>query len=169
MKPPAADAMKRAFFSLIRAANPTDYLAFYKGRVVAASRVDDLQMVDVEPEDPRLPPMANVPLRLGIPGAFVEIDLRQGPERPPDAPKFKPTFVMIGWESGDPQKAYALLFNPGSSTLRLSLAAEKIELGGEGLVIPQEGAINGMAVDSFTGMPQWMLGNASTVVGVKKN
>jgi hypothetical protein len=148
-----ADAMKRAIFALMRASHPTiAYHGHYSAKVVVQS--PDRRTVDLQPDDTRLPPMAKVPIKLGIPGATVVVAAGDS--------------MLIGWENGDPQRAYASLFPTGDKLQTLSITADKIELAAEGLVFPQEGAINGLAVDSFTGMPLWMLGHASSKVGVKK-
>jgi hypothetical protein len=43
-----------------------------------------------------------------------------------------------------------------------------VELGAADLDPVRDGVVTGQAVDPFTGMPHWMLGNASTVVRAKK-
>lgn len=61
-----------------------------------------------------------------------------------------------------------VLIKDKKSGLLISMKDGKIELGGEGLVLPKDGLVHGTGTDPFTGMPYWMLGNSSAVVGGKK-
>lgn len=54
-----------------------------------------------------------------------------------------------------------------SSTGVIVIEKDKITVGGERLMMMQ-GALNGEAMDPFTNMPHWMLGNASKTVFLKK-
>jgi hypothetical protein len=77
--------------------------------------------VDVEPYDTTLPPMADVPLKVGIPGA--EVKLAPGHD------------VAVGWEDARPDRPYVTTWTPGAQgtiPLRLSLPAELLELGAIG-------------------------------------
>jgi len=56
--------------ALVRAAVPTiDYFALYRAKVVSQAG----QTLDVVPEDPRLPSMGQVPIKLGVPGGEVQV------------------------------------------------------------------------------------------------
>ncbi len=148
----AADAMKRALFALVRASRPTvDYLGYYSAKVVVQS--PDRSTVDVVPDDDRLPPMSKLPLDLGIPGATVQI-----------APG---TLVMVGWRNGDPQRAYAFLFQKGAEVYTLSITAAKIELGGEGLRDLLDQVVVGRTPCAYTGAPHHVTGGLSDRVFAK--
>ena len=137
----------------LRSAQPRiDYSALYRCEVVAQSA--DRATVDLRPMDPRIPLLSHVPLRLGIPGATTKI-----------APGAQ---VVVGWDNANPQLPHACLFGKGADTIVISITADRIELGGEGLNAVKAGVLTGEALDPFTGMEHWMLGNASTVVGARK-
>jgi hypothetical protein len=71
------------------------YFGTYPAKVVKQS--GDLSLVDVIPlVTETLPPMSNVPIRIGVPGVRISVE--------PGA------FVMVGWDGGDPAKAYAGLW-----------------------------------------------------------
>ncbi len=97
--------------------------------------------------------MSKIPLKLGIPGATVKVAGGTG--------------IMVGWENGDPQRPYACDWDKGAPTIVLSFVAAKVELGAENLT-PPDGVVHGTGTDPYTGMPYWMLGNTSNVVGAKK-
>ncbi len=147
------------------------YRCFYRARVVAQS-ADHLR-VDVIPEgeDGLLPPMSNVPLRHGIPG--LTVDVGGG------------AYVLVGWENGKPDRPFAGLWaNPsskdagdaggpdaqGGGVNSVVLNAAVIRLGGSTLtLLPSiNGVVTGEAIDAFTGLKQWQLGNASQHVLAKK-
>lgn len=148
------DRLKAAMTSVARGAQPTiDYLPFYRGKLVKQHA--NLRRVDVVPTDPRLPAMSNIPLRTGVAGA--EQILTPGDD------------VLVGWENGWPDQPFAesAPAAPGGKVpVRTTLHATKIELGENTLAT--EGVLNGLAVDPFTGLQHWQLGNASTRVGAKK-
>jgi hypothetical protein len=148
------DRFKAAWNALARGAVPNiDYLNLYDGKLVKQHA--NLRRVDVIPTDPRLPPMSNIPLLVGLPGA--EVVLTPGHD------------VRIGWSNGWPDRPYACLWDaaPGGNTpLRVALHAGKVELADN--TTANEGVLTGMSKDPFTGLPHWMLGNASTKVGAKK-
>lgn len=149
----AATRLMDAFLAVTRASDPRrEYRAWYRGTV--KFQAADAETVDVVPDDLRMPAMGGIPLRSGIAGGKVRIAMG--------------SHLMLGFESGDPSRPFAALWDGGTTTLQVTLVANKIELGGEGLLPLIDGAINGSAVDPFTGLQQWQLGNASTVVGVKR-
>jgi hypothetical protein len=110
--------------------------------------------VDVKMDDPRMPGMSALPIQVGIPGATVSL-----------APGAR---MLVAFENGDPAKPIALSWDAGAHALRLSLPADLVELGGQGLNPATTGVVNGEAIDSFSGLQMWMLGNASHVVMAKK-
>jgi hypothetical protein len=103
--------------ALMRAASPRiDYYATYFGKVV--SWAPGSQTVDVTPSDPRLPGMAGVPFRHGLPGTVVDVD--------------SGTSVAITWLNGDPSQPIAFLWGGGEHVKQLVLNADQIVLGGDG-------------------------------------
>ncbi len=111
------DRLKAAWGRLTGSFTPQlDYLAFYRARLVAQS--DDLTTVDVQPDRADLlPPLSKIPLRVGIPGSTASVS--------PGA------YVFVGWDGGDPQKAYALpIWDGGATVLKLTFVANRIEIGG---------------------------------------
>jgi hypothetical protein len=101
-------------------------LGLYRARVDAAA--SDGSKLDVTPEDTRISPEKNVPLRVGIPGA-VHI-AKQG------------DVVLLGWERGDPARPYCaphwetgatiskLTLNVGSQTLVMDDNAGNVQVNG---------------------------------------
>jgi len=81
-------------------------------------------------------------------------------------------------DGDEPSKDRVLRIEPGQSLRiyvsqgsKVSIVAEDvstIELGAEGLIPIQDGVLNGKAIDPFTGLPHWLLGNSSLVVTAKK-
>lgn len=147
-----ADRVKRGLFALIRGARPSvDYHALYRAEVLVQSQ--DRATVDVRPDDPRLPPMARVPLKLGIPGVTAQIAPGAG--------------VVVGWENGDPSQPRAHLFDKGAAVIVLSISADKIELGGEGLRALLDEVVVGQTTCQFSGSPHHIVGNTSKTVLAK--
>jgi hypothetical protein len=158
------DRLKSAFYALIRAAKPRiDYLGFYAGRVVASSTSGGRTLLDVVPDDDRIPPMARVFLKLGGPGAEVEFDEVDGLR------------VLVGWENGDPSRPFCCLFEGAEKvTVRYTLKAETIQLNGEvvelgGIDVPTiNGVVVGSGIDPFTGATYFSLGSVSRRVKAQK-
>jgi hypothetical protein len=157
------DRGKGSFAALAGADPLVDYRAFYRARVVDQAPYPNLK-VSVQPIEPKLPPLTNIPLRVGIPGASVELRLDQG-----DA-----VFVLVGWENGQPDRPFAALWLAGTAGARreqikrVILEGLAVELGDANLVPVQDGVVTGRGTDPYTGLPYWMLGNSSAVVGAKK-
>ncbi len=96
------------------------YRASYRARVVSQSA--DWLRVDVQPDDPLLPVMANVYLHHGVPGLRVKLRLRDEP----------PVFVMVGWLDGSPTKPFAAIWAPTSPSNVEALAfptQDRLDLG----------------------------------------
>lgn len=153
-----------ALVSIVRSAlghlvaGPVDLLALYPGRVVAQSA--DKTRVDVQLDTDRIPSPSNIPLRLGIPGASVTLNLA-GNVR-----------VLVGWEGGDSTKPYAQLFEPSAATLNLNLSATtQVAING-GVLLKLDGTLvklnNGtlpIARQTDTAGPYPITGGNPTVLG----
>lgn len=165
---PAADRVKGGFQALARGAHATiDYQALYRATVL--KQAPNFRL-DIEPEDPRLPPMSNIPLRLGIPGAQVKLRLRD--EK--GARVGEPIKVLVGWENGQPDRPFCALWLSGPTGAqrdqieKVVFEGTVVELGGAGLTPVQDGVVTGRGKDPYTSLPYWMLGSSSSVVGAKK-
>ena len=147
------DRMKRPLLALFKASVPRlDYYALYSAKVVTQQK--DSNGFDLQPDDPRLPSMGSVPLRHGLPGISVQVPAG--------------STVLVGWENADPTRPFCCLWQGAEGTTRITIVADRIELGGAGLDQVKQGIVNGEAIDPYTGLAQWQLGNASKVVGAKK-
>jgi hypothetical protein len=89
-----------------------DFLARYPCTVL--NDHGDMRL-DLDPDDPRIPPLSRVRLWLGLPGCTVKV--RRGAR------------VLLGFEGGDPDKPFAELFQVGSVE-RLTVQADSITLDG---------------------------------------
>jgi hypothetical protein len=87
----------------------------YYGHIVKFH--SDSQRVDVEPNDPRLPSMSNVPFRHGLPGVVVAVD--------------PGTSVLIGWENGDPARRFACLWQGGEHVSGVTFSADAFTVNGQ--------------------------------------
>jgi hypothetical protein len=149
----ASDRLKRFFLGLARGAIPAaDYLRNGRAKLLAQRST---RRVDVRPDDQDLPPMANIPVKYGLPG--IEIT-----GLPPGHN------VTVGWEDGRPDRPYVCLWNPGEGTpIKVTWSAQFIDLGGTCVPI-KDGVLNGETVEPITGLPFWMLGGSSLRVAAKK-
>jgi hypothetical protein len=86
---------------------PLDYFGNYAARVDAQN--GDLTL-ELRPDTDRLPGLSKVPIRHGLPG--VEVKVKTGAR------------VMIGFDGGDPQRPYAMLFETSAHLLELVITAE---------------------------------------------
>lgn len=99
--------IRGSLLALIRAAFPRiDYYGFYRAKVAKQSA--DLLRVDVQPDDPRVPGMGDIPLRHGLPGIKVQVAIG--------------AYVLIGFMGGDPSKPYVHCWEAGESVALLQLA-----------------------------------------------
>jgi hypothetical protein len=89
------------------------YARMYRAKVVAQS--DDADTVDVRPDDPSLPDMANIPLRHGVPGLRVSVAMG--------------SYVLVGWDDGRPDHPFAALWTAGVEALKISIPAARLNLG----------------------------------------
>lgn len=117
------DRLKSALGSVARGGDPlAPYGNLYRAKVRAQRSAT---RVDVEPDDPAIPPMANIPLKVGVPGLEVELL--------PDH------VVMVGWENRRPDRPYATTWTPGEDGTvprRTTVFADAVELGGRLAVEP---------------------------------
>lgn len=90
------------------------YARMYRAKVVAQD--DDTDEVDVRPDDPSLPDMAKIPLRHGIPGARVSVEMG--------------SYVLVGWDDGRPDHPFAALWTQGTVVKKISLVSPDLRLGG---------------------------------------
>jgi hypothetical protein len=109
-----ADRAKRSWQSMRDVQDPLwRYAPLYRAKVVAQS--GDADVVDVRPDDSTLPDMAGVPLRHGIPGARVSVEMG--------------SYLVVGWDDGRPDKPFAALWSGGLVPLKVSFQAERLNLG----------------------------------------
>lgn len=112
-----ADRTATAWAGMQNAQDPMGlYANMFRAKVLAQS--DDADLVDVRPEDPRLPDMMKIPLRHGIPGLRVKVRLG--------------SYVLIGWDDGRPHQPFAGLWTPGTHVEKVSVVADAISLGKRG-------------------------------------
>lgn len=97
-----------------------DHLALYPARIVS-QRPDG--SLDVVPEDERIPPMTEVPIRYGIPGIAVKVTSGR---------------VLIGFEGGDPRYPVATLWDASAlreiritATTKVVLDCPNVNIGDE--------------------------------------
>lgn len=110
------DRLKGAFGAAAKRADPfLLYRCMYRAKLKAQST--DRLRVDVQPEDPLLPPMSNIPLRHGIPGLTVSVSAG--------------AMLMVGWENGRPDRPFAALWGNPTTTGAANAAADG---GGNGAV-----------------------------------
>lgn len=111
------DRLKGAMRSLARGAIPEVlYARTWRAKMVLQKSA---LRVDVVPYDSRLPPMANVPLKVGLPGW--EIRIAPGHD------------VAVGWEDARPDRPYATAWTPGldgTKPLDAIIHADSLQLGG---------------------------------------
>lgn len=151
---PAFDRLKKVILDLARGATNT-YVGSFRGKLL--KQHSNLRRVDVRPDSPDLPPLTNIPLKVGVPG--VEVTLPGGHT------------VQVSWEDGRPDRPIATLWDPGTGgavPLKVVWHGKRIELGGPCDPI-RAGVLTGESRDPYTGMEHWMLGNASTAVAAKKS
>lgn len=148
------DRGKLGFEAIARGARPAiDYEAFYRVKLL---KQKSGTRVDIRPEDRRLPDMADVPIRYGVPG--VEATLLPG------------HLLILGWENGQGDRPYVSLWEAGTAgTVPTKVVHHATEMNLGGPTDPvKDGVVTGQGTDSYTGLPYWMLGNSSAVVGAKK-
>lgn len=93
----ALDALRRVVEGMV--GPRLDHLALYPCTVVAQRASGGL---DLQPDSPRVPPCADVPIRHGLPGVTVTV---------PAGGR-----VLLGYAGGNPDLPYAALWEPGTVT-----------------------------------------------------
>jgi hypothetical protein len=88
------------------------YSRTYRARVVA--QAENAEEVDVRPDDPRLPEMAKIPLRHGVPGLRVWVGLG--------------SYLLVGWDDGRPDRAFAALWSSHTKIRRIAFVGDDIRL-----------------------------------------
>lgn len=88
------------------------YASMYRAKVLAQD--DDSDLVDLRPDDPRIPDMRKVQLRHGIPGLRVSVAMG--------------SYLLVGWDDGQPNKPFAALWNRDTAVNKVSLVADQISL-----------------------------------------
>lgn len=147
------DSVKEGLMALVRQAmSRVDRFALYRAKLVKQSA--DLTKVDVVPDDPRVPGMSAIPLKHGLPGATVQVDVG--------------AYLLVGWEGGNPARPYACIWEAGAGVPKITIKATLIQLGGDPLVAATDGVVLGSCPDPFTGATHFALGGASSVVLAKK-
>lgn len=114
------DRLKDPLSAIVRGMLPgVDYLGLYRATVVRESiRGDNSMIVDVLPDDLRIPSMSAVRLKLGLPATTVQIV--------PGA------HVGIGWEGGDPTKPFATTWDGGEAdATQMTINAIQMFLGSQ--------------------------------------
>lgn len=154
--PPNWDRVKGAFFRAVKGAEPRAvYGRIYAGEIISQSA--DLTEVDMKLDDPTVPGMSGLPLKVGVPGVLVKLKFGSGVVR-----------GAVAFSNGDPAQAFALLLD-AATVERVSLSVTTfLELGATGLNPITDGVLTGQSIDPFTSLPHWALGNASKVVLSKK-
>ena len=149
------DRLTERLFSVARAALAgSDYVGTFRAKLLKGH--PNLRRVDVQPDSPDLPPLTNIPLKVGVPG--IEVTLPSG------------HIIQVQWEDGRPDRPFATLWDPGTGgakPLKATWHTDVLELGGTCVPI-KDGVVTGQGQDPYTGLPYWMLGNSSGVVGAKK-
>lgn len=103
------DRVKAGLAAFVQGVFPqVDYLALYPARVVAQGGPNAF---DVQPDDPRIPGMSGIPLRLPFPGFTITLNASASPR------------CMVGWAGGNPALPFACLWeSPGAGTIAIDAA-----------------------------------------------
>lgn len=119
------------------------YLAEYAGRVVAQ---DGPNSFDFQPDDPRIPGVSGIPLRLPAPGFTLTVDPLQQPR------------ALLAFANGDPSRPELRLWeSPGLAQLAiqaatlLSLDAAQVKLGAAAVEAVLKGTSYKSAFDTWRG------------------
>jgi hypothetical protein len=118
------DRVKGALASFVRnLVEPRlDFLALYPAKAVAQNADGTLEVV---PEDQRIPSMAKVPIRTGVPGVAVKI-----------APGAR---VLVGFAGGNPKAPIAYVWE-GATVTELKVSATAIILNDGATPVAKEGS-----------------------------
>lgn len=147
-----ADRSLSAWSGLQDAQDPMGlYARTYRAKVVAQTA--DADQVDVRPDDARLPDMAKVPLRHGVPGLRVQVAIG--------------SYLLVGWDDGRPDRPFAALWNPDVHAIKVSVVADLVNLGDRTLMPPLNGVCLASAIEPLTGLTGFLLGWSSKTVLAK--
>lgn len=120
MKDGAFDRLKASFAALVRSLTAHyDYFAFYPYEVLAQNTDGSLELRTL---DARLPGLSRVPV-MGLPG--VEVKVKKGAR------------VRVGFESGDPARPMASLWNASDLDEIKIVAATKVTVSAPSVVLAQ--------------------------------
>ena len=129
--------------------------AFYAGHgfgFYSPLKVDDFVIVSLPDGDPAH-------------GGVIHGVIYSASDVPPQQAVDNPQDVVLRVENG----ATLRIVTSGGGKVVIDTGddSESVKLGDEGLG-GHDGVVNGQSIDSFTNLPQWLLGNASGVVLAKK-
>lgn len=106
-----------------RALRRVDYLALYPARVVSQSAAG---LLDLVPDDARVPACSGVPIRGGIPGVTVTVPAGSR--------------VLLGYEAGDPSRPVATLWDAAEVT-RITINGGTAKAARDGDDVARVGAL----------------------------
>jgi len=138
----ALDRLKGSIMAFVRGAIANvDYHAHYSCTVVLQAADDTLEL---KPDNPKVAPIAGVPIKLGLPGASVKVP--------------KGARVLLSWNDGDPSQPRADLWDMGTgmTELRFDGGGQSVSRVGDvvSCTIPPGTTFNGVAgppVNAFVG------------------
>lgn len=118
------DRTKEGQAAFAKAQFPRDlYSRLWGGVVVSQLAANSF---DFQPDDPRIPGLSGIPIRLPFPGFSLTLDAMQTPR------------ALLGWENGNPALPQLLLWeSPGLEQLgiqasqKVSVTAPEIDIGGD--------------------------------------
>lgn len=127
------DRLKAAAKSL-QALDPLHlYRCLYRAKVIAQAG----GTVDARPIDSRVPDMAGIPLRHGIPGLTVQVQ--------------PGCTVMVGWEDGKPDRPFAALWSTDAAAVQVVVDGASIALGGNAVDFAFKGTSAATALATVIG------------------
>jgi hypothetical protein len=137
-----------------RALRRVDYLAFYPCRVVSQSG----QLLDLIPDDTRLPSISGVSIRHGVPGLSVAVPTG--------------TRVLLGFDGGDPSRPFAALWERGGTATQIAVNGSSTRAAREGDDVSRTStfaawlsavttAVNGLTLPGTIPVPPTVLGTIS--------
>ena len=139
------DRMKSGLAAFVQGVLPqVDYLALYSGRVVAQGGPNSF---DFQPDDPRVPGMSGIPLKLPFPGFSIQLNAGASPR------------CMVGWAGGNPGLPFVCLWEPPGASA-IGIDAPQVNLGDASAFVGRVGD----AVSSSAAFVTW-LGLVGTATG----
>jgi hypothetical protein len=108
------DRLKAVFTAIVRGAVPR--LEYYKPYIARVVQQQSDGSLDIEPEDPKVPPMGSVPLRHGIPG--VSVTVQAG------------STVVLWFSEGDPARSFCGLWGGSEgNVVSVTLKGATVNIG----------------------------------------